>query len=420
MTRLSCSGRTPSGAVIAAVYGERVQRIEAAIPSPTISVIHLGPLPIHIYALCIVAGIIVAILLTDRRWRARGGKPQQVGDVAGWAVVFGIIGGRLYHVITDPELYFTKGQHPINALKIWDGGLGIWGAIALGGVGAYIGCRRHKLDFVAFADCAAPGIIIAQAIGRLGNWFNNELYGDPTTVLWRLQIHDMDVITGRPRPCSFGAIGQSVCGYYQPTFLYELVWNLLIAALLLWADRRFRLARGQVFALYVMGYTAGRFVIEALRSDHANRIFGVRVNNWVALLVFLGGLAFFLAQRGKPRSTAQPAGMAVEDSDAGAAPAESEAGATDPGATEPGEGQPGDGRPGEGELKGAIPATTMPAGADAASAPSDSADSGEPEPDPASEPELGRPDSEATQAGELSSDHVQQTAGDAPARPSER
>jgi prolipoprotein diacylglyceryl transferase len=283
-----------------------VQSTQTSIPSPTVSVIHLGPLPVHIYALCIVAGIVAALTITNRRWRQRGGSDQQVSDVAGWAIVFGILGGRLYHVITDPELYFEKGRHPIDAFKIWDGGLGIWGAIALGALGAYIGCRRHKLSFVAFADAAVPGVIIAQAIGRLGNWFNNELFGDPTTVPWKLQIHDMDVASGRPQPCTFGDLGKSVCGYYQPTFLYELLWNLLIAALLLYADRRFRLACGQVFALYVMGYTAGRFVIEAMRSDHANHILGLRLNNWVALFVFLGGLVLFLRQRGKPRSLAVP------------------------------------------------------------------------------------------------------------------
>jgi prolipoprotein diacylglyceryl transferase len=291
-----------------------VQRIEAAIPSPTVSVIHLGPLPIHIYALCIVAGIIFAVWSANRRWQQRGGGPTDIGDVAGWAVVFGILGGRIYHVITDPELYFEKGQHPIDALKIWDGGLGIWGAIAMGGLGAYIGCRRHGLKFVTFADVAAPGILVAQAMGRLGNWFNNELYGDPTTMPWKLAIHNIDVANGHPLPCVPGpgvaasAVGHAgICGYYQPTFLYELIWNLLIAAMLFYVDRRFRLARGQVFALYVMGYTVGRFVIEALRSDHANRILGMRVNSWVALLAFLFGLAIFIRQRGKPRSTARDA-----------------------------------------------------------------------------------------------------------------
>ena len=279
-------------------------RNEAAIPSPTISVIKLGPLPIHIYALCIVAGIGLALFLTDRRWKERGGLPNQVSDVAGWAVIFGIIGGRLYHVITDPELYFKAGEHPLDALKIWDGGLGIWGAIALGAVGALIGCRRHRLSFVAFADAAVPGVILAQAIGRLGNWFNNELYGRPTSLPWKLAIHNMDLSTGRPQPCDTGTAHGLICGYYHPTFLYELLWNVAIGLLLLWADRRFRLARGQVFALYVMGYTAGRVWIEAMRSDHANRILGLRVNDWVSVAVFLFGLGLFLRQRGKPRSTA--------------------------------------------------------------------------------------------------------------------
>lgn len=271
--------------------------ISAAIPSPTISVIHLGPLPIHIYALCIVAGILVALAVASRRWQARGGRPTDTGDIAVWAVVFGIIGGRLYHLITDPELYFEKGRHPIDAIKIWDGGLGIWGAIALGALGVYIACRRHRINFVGFADAAAPGIVLAQAIGRWGNYFNNELYGRPTSVPWALHIHQMNVETGHA--------GASL-GYFQPTFLYESLWNVLIAVFLIWADRRWTFARGQVFLTYVMGYTAGRFVVENLRSDNANHILGMRVNSWVSIIVFLVALAFLLRQRGKPRSTATP------------------------------------------------------------------------------------------------------------------
>jgi prolipoprotein diacylglyceryl transferase len=281
-----------------------VQRTEASIPSPTYSVIHLGPLPIHIYALCIVAGIFAALYITHRRWTARGGRPNDVGDVAGWAIVFGIIGGRLYHVITDPELYFEKGRHPIDAFKIWDGGLGIWGAVALGGLGVYIGCRRHKMDFVAFADATAPGLLVAQAIGRLGNYFNNELYGRMTSLPWKLQIHSVDTVTGNVAKDAAGH--PIVLGYYQPTFLYELLWNLLIAGVLVYLDRRYRLGRGNVFALYVMGYTLGRFWIELLRSDHANHILGIRVNNWVALLLFLGALAWFIAHRNDERSRARP------------------------------------------------------------------------------------------------------------------
>lgn len=279
-----------------------MQNIEAAIPSPTISVVHLGPIPVHFYALCIVAGILVALWVTNTRWLARGGRPNDVGDTAAWAVVFGIVGGRLYHVITDPELYFEKGRHPVDALKIWDGGLGIWGAIALGALGVYIACRRHNMNFVAFADAAAPGIVLAQAIGRWGNYFNNELYGRPTSLPWALHIHQMDVQTGKA--------GASL-GYFQPTFLYESIWNLLVAAFLIWADRRWKFARGQVFLGYVMAYTAGRFVVENLRSDDANHIFGMRVNSWVSIIVFLVALAFFLRQRGKPRSAASD-GQPVE------------------------------------------------------------------------------------------------------------
>jgi prolipoprotein diacylglyceryl transferase len=298
-----------------------VQRIEAAIPSPTVSVIHLGPLPIHIYALCIVAGIVVAILLSDRRWRARGGAVQQVGDVAGWAVLFGIVGGRVYHVITDPELYFEKGKHPIDALKIWDGGLGIWGAVALGALGAYIGCRRHKMNYTAFADVVAPGIILAQGIGRLGNWFNNELYGRTSTLPWKLQIHDLDTVTGTVAKDSNGHA--VVLGYFQPTFLYELIWNIAIGVALLYVDRRYRVGRGNIFALYVMAYTFGRFWIESLRSDHANHILGMRVNNWVSILVFLAALAWFLPHRSAPRSVAgtepvdeeRPAGLGDPESE---------------------------------------------------------------------------------------------------------
>jgi prolipoprotein diacylglyceryl transferase len=278
-----------------------VQTIQAAIPSPTVSVFRIGPLPVHLYALCIVVGIVFALWLTDRRWRARGGGQSEVGDVAGWAVVFGIVGGRLYHVITDPELYFARGKHPLDAFKIWDGGLGIWGAIALGGLGVWIGCRRHGMDFVAFADAASPGVLIAQALGRWGNWFNNELYGRATTLPWKLQIHNLDVVTGKAETQNGRPV---VLGYYQPTFLYEMLWSLLVALVLLQLDRRRLLGRGQVFALYVMGYTLGRFWIEALREDHANRVLGMRVNSWVSILVFLGGLALFWHQRRAPRSSA--------------------------------------------------------------------------------------------------------------------
>jgi prolipoprotein diacylglyceryl transferase len=291
----------------------------ASIPSPTRAVWHLGPIPIRAYALCIVVGIFVALALTSRRWRARGGKSDDIWDVAGWAIVLGIIGGRLYHVVTDYEKYFGKGKHPVNALKIWDGGLGIWGAIALGLLGAWIGCYRKGIRLTAFADAAVPGVALAQAIGRWGNWFNNELYGRSTNVPWKLQIHDIDVTDGRAQPCTFGNVGKTVCGYYHPTFLYESLWDLALALVLLWAAHRWRLGRGNTFALYAMGYTAGRSWIEAMRSDYAHRFLGLRVNDWASIIVFVGALAWFLRHQSvvddSPYTGAREQALATADLD---------------------------------------------------------------------------------------------------------
>ncbi len=278
-------------------------RALAYIPSPTQSVWHLGPLPIRAYALCIVAGMIVALWLGARRFTERGGTREDVWDVAGWAIILGIIGGRLYHVLSDPELYFATGRHPLDAVKIWDGGLGIWGAIALGTVGAWIGCRRKNISLRVFADATAPGVLLAQGIGRWGNWFNNELFGGPTSVPWKLQIHCLDVVSGHAQVG--GANGSytcgptsSVAGYFQPTFLYESLWDIAIALLILALDRRLRLGRGNVMAIYVMGYTLGRVWIEALRSDHANHILGLRLNIWTSILVFAAALVWFVRHDG--------------------------------------------------------------------------------------------------------------------------
>ena len=273
-----------------------MQALASYLPSPTRSVWHLGPLPIRAYALCIVAGVLVAIWFAVQRWKARGGTSDEIWDVAGWAVLFGIVGGRLYHVLSDPELYFGTGKHPLDALKIWDGGLGIWGAIALGAAGAWIGCHRKGIRLSAFADAAAPGVVLAQGIGRWGNWFNNELYGGPTSLPWKLQIHDIDITTGLARTDVNGHA--VVLGYFQPTFLYESLWDVWLAVVLLLIDRRIRLGRGNLMALYVMGYTVGRFWIEALRHDHANHVLGLRLNDWTSIVVFLGALAYFLRHGG--------------------------------------------------------------------------------------------------------------------------
>jgi prolipoprotein diacylglyceryl transferase len=258
----------------------------AFIPSPGQGVWHLGPFPLRAYALCIITGVIAAIWIGERRWVARGGKPGQVGDIAIWAVPFGLVGGRLYHVITDNELYFRPGKDPLAALYVWRGGLGIWGAIALGGVGAYIACRRNGVKFPPLADALAPGIAVAQAIGRLGNWFNQELYGKPTTLPWALKIdpaHRADL------PVQYQHFST-----FQPTFLYELIWDLGVAALVVWAGRRFRLGHGRAFALYVMAYTVGRGWIEYLRIDPANHILGLRLNVWTSIVVFLGAAIYFV------------------------------------------------------------------------------------------------------------------------------
>jgi prolipoprotein diacylglyceryl transferase len=273
----------------------------ASIPSPDRGVWHLGPVPIRAYALCIIAGIIVAIWWGERRFVARGGQPGTVVDVAVWAVPFGLVGGRLYHVLTDWPTYFGEGANPLAALKIWQGGLGIWGAIALGGVGAWIGCRRRGVPLPFLADAVAPGIAVAQAIGRLGNWFNQELYGRVTTLPWGLEIYErVNPNTGNRD--SLGGIATSDVPerIVHPTFLYELLWCLGVAALVVWADRRFRLGHGRAFALYVAGYTAGRLWIELLRDDPATEVFGVRFNAIMSVVVFVGAVVYlFLAPRGR-------------------------------------------------------------------------------------------------------------------------
>ena len=280
----------------------------AAIPSPTQGVWQLGPLPIRAYALCIVAGIIAAVVLTERRWVARGGAPGDVLDIATWAVPFGIVGGRLYHVISSPRAYFGESGDPLRAFAIWEGGLGIWGAIALGGVGAWIACRRRGIPLPAFADAVAPGLLVAQAIGRLGNWFNNELYGGPTDLPWALEIYEWS--GGR---AVTGADGAPVLlGTFHPTFLYELLWNLAAAALVIWADRRFRLGHGRAFALYVAAYCAGRLWIELLRTDPAETFFGVRVNVFTSIVVGLLALAYLVWQRGRPREVIDRSEVAAE------------------------------------------------------------------------------------------------------------
>lgn len=271
------------------------------LPSPTTAAIELGPLTIHAYALCILAGIAVAIWMGERRLRDRGAEEGVVLDVAVWAVPFGIIGGRIYHVITTPQPYFGEGGTPLDALKIWQGGLGIWGAVALGAVGAWIGLRSTGVRFLDFTDAVAPGVLIAQGIGRWGNWFNNEIYGEATDLPWGLEVHRFDAAAGRAVVDAAG--DPIVLGTFHPTFLYESLFLFALAIVLLVVDRRVVLARGQVFALYVAGYPAGRLFIEMMRTDEANTILGLRVNIWVSVIVFTLGVAMFriFGKRERPR-----------------------------------------------------------------------------------------------------------------------
>jgi prolipoprotein diacylglyceryl transferase len=279
-----------------------VTRLLAYIPSPPQGVWHLGPLPIRAYALFIIAGIVAALMIGDRRWEARGGQRGVIYDIALWAVPFGLVGGRLYHLATDWRTYWgTGGAGSIAALRIWDGGLGIWGAVALGGVGAWIGCRRRGIPLPAFGDAIAPGIILAQAIGRLGNYFNQELYGRDTTLPWGLEIFYRRDPSGYIDPHSLDGVSTGqVALVVQPTFLYELIWNLLVFVALIYIDRRFNFGHGRLFALYVALYCVGRFGVELLRNDTATQIAGIRINVFTSTFVFIGAVVYIiLAPKGR-------------------------------------------------------------------------------------------------------------------------
>lgn len=297
-----------------------------SIPSPSWSGFDIplpwGSLRIHAYALCILLGIILGLWLTAVRWKRRGTPEGSLWDIAIWAIPFGIVGGRLYHVFSSPDAYFGPGFNGTGDLslipQIWRGGLGIWGAVVLGVFGAWLGCRRSGVKLTAFLDAAAPGLLLAQAIGRWGNWFNQELFGGPTTLPWGLQID--------PNSPNFPA-GMPTSTLFHPTFLYESLWNLIGVAILLVLDRRFHFRRGRLFWLYAIYYTLGRVWIEALRIDDAEQIsfFGIttRLNVWTSIFVFVAAVVVFivLSLRGRPEpDTAylpgrEPAAEAVGEDD---------------------------------------------------------------------------------------------------------
>jgi prolipoprotein diacylglyceryl transferase len=244
-------------------------------------------LNIYAYALCILAGMIVAVVMTSRRFTRRGAEPGIVIDLALWAIVFGIIGARIFHVLTHPDDYFGAGKDLLRVFYIWEGGLAIFGALALGAVGVYIGCRRAGIRFWSFADAVAPGILLAQAFGRLGNYFNHELFGLPTDSPIGLEIES----TNPAYP-----LGLPEGTLFQPTFLYEIVWNLLGVGVILFLERKFALQWGKVLALYLIWYGAGRIVWESIRIDPSEVFFGLRTNVWVAIFAVIIGVVIFVVQ----------------------------------------------------------------------------------------------------------------------------
>ena len=272
-----------------------------SIPSPPESQIEIGPFPLRAYALAIIAGVFVCVFIGERRWVARGGTPGTVGDIAVVAVPMGIVGGRIYHVLTSWDQYADR---PVDALKVWEGGLGIPGGLVLGALTIVVMARRRGVRASAMLDAVAPGVAVAQAIGRLGNWFNQELFGRPTDLPWALRI-DLE-----HRPARF--ITEPT---YHPAFLYELLWNLAVAALVVLAERRWALRRGRAAALYAGLYALGRFFIEGIRIDDANSVAGLRTNEITALVVLAAAVVFLVVTRGKGEDD-----RPVQVSDAGDVP----------------------------------------------------------------------------------------------------
>jgi prolipoprotein diacylglyceryl transferase len=250
------------------------------IPSPSKGILHLGPIPLHAYGLCLAVGVLAAAYVAERRWEARGGKPGTIGEIGLVVVVSGVVGARVYHLFTGYD-WHTGGI--AGTVKIWQGGLSIWGAVGGGAIAVVVMARRKHLPTLKLMDAIAPGVVLAQAIGRWGNYFNQELFGRPTRWPWGLEI---DVAH---RPAQYIAFRT-----FQPTFLYESLWCLAVFGLLLWAERRFRFRPGQTFALYVALYTFGRFFFELMRSDPASQVFGVRFNALLSAVLCVIGVVWFV------------------------------------------------------------------------------------------------------------------------------
>jgi prolipoprotein diacylglyceryl transferase len=267
-----------------------VNRFIASIPSPTVNNFQAGPFLIRFYALFIIVGIVLAIVASAIRLRNRGAKAGLAVDIAIWTVPFGIAGARLFHVLTHVNDYFGTGKNPLAMFYIWEGGLAIYGGLIFGAIGAYIGARMAGIKFFAYADALVPGLLVAQAVGRWGNFFNNELFGTPTNLPWGLEI---------PQSNAAYPVGLPAGQLFQPTFLYESLWSLLGIFVLLWAEKRFNLQWGKMFASYLIYYSFGRIFIESIRLDPAYVFLGLRTNVWSAIGGVVLGIALFWYQSRK-------------------------------------------------------------------------------------------------------------------------
>lgn len=260
--------------------------IIASIPSPSNGVLHIGPLPVHAYGLMLAIGVLVALHIAERRYARAGHDPAVIAEMGVTLVVAGVIGARVYHLFTG---YDWERGGVLGALKIWEGGLSIWGAVAGGAIAALVVARRRHIDVVPLLDAMGAAVAVGQAIGRWGNWFNQELFGRPTDLPWALEI-DL-----QHRPAQY--LDRAT---FHPTFLYESLWVLLVFATITWAERRFRFRRGQAMTLYVAMYTFGRFFFENMRVDPASRLFGMRFNGLLSAALCLGATAWFVVLGRRP------------------------------------------------------------------------------------------------------------------------
>lgn len=289
-----------------------------SIPSPSYDwqILHVFGLPIHMYAICILVGIVVATIITSRRLTKQGAEPGVVLDIIIWAVPLGIVGARIFHVLTHPDYYFAAGADPLRVFYVWEGGIAIFGSLIGGAVGAYIGCRLSGIRFWTFADALAPAMLAAQAFGRLGNYFNHELFGLPTTLPWGLEIESSNAAF---------PIGLPDGTLFHPTFLYEIIWNVIGIAVILLLERKLRLQWGKSFALYLIWYGLGRTWFESIRIDPSEVFLGIRTNVWAALIAIVIGLVILVIQSRehtgmepspyRPGKAWSPTGPAVEFED---------------------------------------------------------------------------------------------------------